>query len=51
MNEKLINEVYDHMMDTITQVTEGIEGSGEGHFAIKLSGLVMTDLLKTISGA
>jgi hypothetical protein len=47
--DKFVNDVYEHMMVIIDQLST--EGGEEGHFAVKLSAIVSTDLLRTMSEA
>ena len=48
MDDKYVQGVFEHMMESIHAQTEGKE---EGHFALKLTGLISTDVMTCMSNA
>ena len=48
MDELYIQKVYDHMLESIQKQTEGRD---EGHFALKLTALISTDVMTKMSKA
>lgn len=47
-DEKLVSNVYSHMLESINAQTEG---RSEGHFALKLTALISTDTMTRLSRA
>jgi hypothetical protein len=48
MDEELIQNVYDHMLESIAAQTKN---NKEGHFALKLTALIPTDTMTRLSRA
>jgi hypothetical protein len=48
MDDAFVQRVFDHMIESIHAQTEGKE---EGHFALKLTALISTDVMTRMSRA